>query len=131
MNKSSREDKDEQEVSKEIRKGLMKKIKEKFCTLFRDKREDLTDGKKTSELKNPEKRKQDDTHCFYIVPGDHLLLFVGGTATAAQVPAGRGQEVETVVLKSLVCERKQHLERRNVAMRLKSQQSSVNSLIFQ
>lgn len=48
-------------------------------------------------------------HC--AVPGDHLLLFVGGAATAAQALAGRGQEVETVVLKSLVYERKQHLQR--------------------
>lgn len=58
---------------------------------------------------------------FYTVPGDHLLLFVGGTAADAQVLAGRGQEVETVVLKSLICQRKQHLERGNAAVRLKPQ----------
>lgn len=37
-------------------------------------------------------------YCFYTVPSDHLLLFVRGAATAAQVLAGCGQEVETVVL---------------------------------
>lgn len=56
------------------------------------------------------------------IPGDHLLLFVGGTATAAQALAGRGQEVETVVLKSLIYQRKQHLEGRNAPVRLKPQQ---------
>ena len=35
-------------------------------------------------------------------PGDHLLLLVGGVANAAQVLAGRGQEVEAVVLEGLV-----------------------------
>lgn len=60
------------------------------------------------------------------VPGNHLLLFVGGTAADAQVLAGCGQEVETVVLKSLICQRKQHLKRRNAAMRLK-----VNVSTFQ
>lgn len=51
------------------------------------------------------------------VPGDHLLLFVRSTATAAQVPAGRGQEVQAVVLKRLVCERKQNLESRAIFVR--------------
>ena len=50
------------------------------------------------------------------VPCDHLFLFVGGTATAAQVLAGRGQEVETVVLKGLICQRKQHLQGGNAAI---------------
>lgn len=55
-------------------------------------------------------------HYLTTVPGEHLLLFVGGTAAAAQVLAGRGQEVETVVLESLINQRKQHLGRRNPAM---------------
>lgn len=58
-------------------------------------------------------------YCFCKVPSDHLLLFVGGTATAAQVLTGCRQEVETVVLKGLINERKQHLERGNSAVRLK------------
>lgn len=59
------------------------------------------------------------THCFYTVPGDHLLLFVGGTAAAAQVLTGCGQEVETVVLKGLIYQGKQHLERGKAAMSVK------------
>lgn len=43
------------------------------------------------------------------LPGDHLLLLVGGVAAAAQVLVGRGQEVQTVVFEVLVDERKQHL----------------------
>lgn len=46
------------------------------------------------------------------VPGDHLFLFAGSTATAAHVLAGRGQEVETVVLESLIHQGEQHLERK-------------------
>lgn len=43
------------------------------------------------------------------LPGDHLLLLVGGVAAAAQVLVGRGQEVQTVVFEVLVDERKKHL----------------------
>ena len=43
------------------------------------------------------------------VPCDHLLLLVGGVSTAAQVLAGRGQEVEAVVLKGLVQQGQQNL----------------------
>lgn len=52
------------------------------------------------------------------VPGDHLLLFVRGAAAAAQVFAGRGQEVETVVLERLVYERKQHLQQQRCSSSL-------------
>lgn len=61
-------------------------------------------------------------YCYCRVPGDHLLLFVGGTATAAQVLVGRGQEVETVVLKGLIRQWEQHLERGNAAVRSQPQQ---------
>lgn len=43
------------------------------------------------------------------VPGDHLLLLVGGVTAAAQVLIGRGEEVETVILEVLVDERKKNL----------------------
>lgn len=36
------------------------------------------------------------------IPGDHLLLFVRSISTAAQVDAGRRQEVKAVILKVLV-----------------------------
>lgn len=52
-------------------------------------------------------------HCFDKVPGDHLLFFVRGTATAAQVLARGGQEVEAVVLKGLINQGKQDLDGRN------------------
>lgn len=50
------------------------------------------------------------------VPGDHFLLFVGSASTAAQVPAGRGEEVQTVVLKRLVGEGEQDLERGTISI---------------
>lgn len=43
------------------------------------------------------------------VPGDHLLLLVGGIAAAAQVLIGRGEEVQTVIFEVLVDERKKNL----------------------
>ena len=103
-------------VSKEIRTSLRENMKDEFCTLrWEDKplnRKNLTQDNLISQI--------------VFLPGHHLLLFVGGTAADAQVLAGCGQEVETVVLKSLICQRKQHLERRNAAMRLQ-----VNILTFQ
>lgn len=89
-------------------------MKEKFCSL-------LTEIRGRTARQTPLNSKNLTTeilitqivYCFDTVPGDHLLLFVGGTATAAQVLAGCGQEVEMVVLKSLIYHRKQHLERRN------------------
>lgn len=44
------------------------------------------------------------------VPGDHLLLLVGGVTAAAQVLIGRGEEIERVVLEILVDEREENLE---------------------
>lgn len=46
-----------------------------------------------------------------LIPGDHLLLLVGGVAAAAQVLVGRGQEVQGVILEVLVDERKENLRR--------------------
>ncbi len=45
-----------------------------------------------------------------VLPGDHLLLLVGGVTAAAQVLIGRGEEVERVVLEVLVDEREENLE---------------------
>lgn len=53
------------------------------------------------------------------IPGDHLFLFAGSTTTATQVLAGRGQEVEEVVPKGLICQWEQYLERGNTAVRSK------------
>lgn len=47
------------------------------------------------------------------VPGDHLLLFIGGTTTTAQVLTRCRQEVQTVIFKCLISQGKQHLGRRN------------------
>lgn len=49
---------------------------------------------------------------FLVIPGDHFLLFVGGTTAAAQVLARCGQEVKAVVLKSLINQWKQNLRRK-------------------
>lgn len=49
--------------------------------------------------------------CPSVLPGDHLLLLVGGVPTAAQNFGRRGQEVEAVVLKVLVYQRQQDLRR--------------------
>ena len=56
------------------------------------------------------KRKMVGNMC--TVPGNHLFFFVWSTTTAAEVLAGRRQEVQTVVLKCLVCEREQDLKSR-------------------
>lgn len=45
----------------------------------------------------------------WMVPGDHLLLLVGGVSAAAQVLIGGGEEVQAVVLEVLVDERKENL----------------------
>lgn len=42
-------------------------------------------------------------------PCDHLLLFVGGITTAAQVDVGGRQKVQAVVLEVLVYEGQQNL----------------------
>lgn len=42
-------------------------------------------------------------------PGDHLLLFVRSITAAAQVDAGRRQEVKAMILKVLVKQRQQDL----------------------
>lgn len=42
------------------------------------------------------------------LPGDHLLLLVGGITAATQVLIGGGEEVERVVLEVLVDERKEN-----------------------
>lgn len=55
-------------------------------------------------------------YCHCSLPGDHLLLFVGGAATAAEGLAGRRQEVETVVLEGLIGQWQQYLERGNTTM---------------
>lgn len=48
--------------------------------------------------------------CLHFVPGDHLLLLVGGVTAAAQVLTRGGQEVERVVLEVLVDEWKENLK---------------------
>lgn len=60
------------------------------------------------------------------VPGHHLLFFVGSTSAAAQVLAGRGQEVQTVVFKRLVCEREQDLEGEAISVRLNLDCSNIS-----
>lgn len=50
-----------------------------------------------------------ESECFCFVPGDHLLLLVGGVTAAAQVLIRGGEEVERVVLEVLVDERKENL----------------------
>lgn len=62
------------------------------------------------------------------VPGDHLFLFVWSTTTTAEVLAGRGQEVQAVVLKCVVCEREQDLESRIILIRLNMDYSDISSL---
>lgn len=59
---------------------------------------------------NKIKRVRKKSKFLHFVPGDHLLLLVGGVAAAAQVLAGRGEEVERVVLEVLVDEGKENLE---------------------
>lgn len=43
------------------------------------------------------------------LPGDHLLLLVGGIAAAAQILVGGREEVQRVVLEVLVDEREKNL----------------------
>lgn len=45
----------------------------------------------------------------WTVPGDHLLLLIGGIAAAAQVLIGWGEEVQTVIFEVLVDEWKKNL----------------------
>lgn len=59
------------------------------------------------------------------LPGDHLLLLVGGVAAAAQVLIGRGEEVEGVVLKVLVDEREEDLKGRQRRQAERGQRSHV------